>query len=99
MPLPAAVNEADIKASYTDGVLEVRIPVPEQAENPSRKIPITRGAPSSAGTDTSAEPGGKAPVRQYLLNEENCWLRDPVGVPPVDLQPGNRRHQMFPRYP
>lgn len=62
VPLPTAVDEKDIKASYTDGILEVRIPVPEQAENPSRKIPISRGASSAAGTGTSAEAGGNAPV-------------------------------------
>lgn len=62
VPLPTAVDEKDIKASYTDGILEVRIPVPEQAEKPSRKIPISRGASSAAGTGTSAEAGGNAPV-------------------------------------
>lgn len=41
--LPGAVKEEDIHASYTDGILEVRIPVSEQQESTSRKIPITRG--------------------------------------------------------
>jgi HSP20 family protein len=54
--LPAAVNEQDITASYTDGILEVRVPVPEQAGNPARKIPVTRGAPSAASTDTGTGP-------------------------------------------
>jgi HSP20 family protein len=51
------VNEKDIKASYIDGILEVRIPVPEQAENPSRKIPITRAVPSASPNES----GGNAP--------------------------------------
>ncbi|BCW51127.1 HSP20 family protein [Arthrobacter sp. 1088] len=54
--LPMAVSEQDVNASYTDGVLEVRIPMPEQSEKQSRKIPITRGASSGAGTNTSSAP-------------------------------------------
>ncbi|MBP1233048.1 HSP20 family protein [Arthrobacter sp. PvP102] len=46
IPLPEGVKEDDIKASYTDGVLEVRTPLPEeaaaQAEAP-KKLPISRG--------------------------------------------------------
>ena len=42
VPLPAGATEADVKASYTDGILEVRIPINvEHAE--SKKIPITKG--------------------------------------------------------
>lgn len=53
--LPGAVKEEDIRASYTDGVLEVRIPVSEQQERPSRKIPVTRGgATAGANRGTSA---------------------------------------------
>jgi HSP20 family protein len=40
--LPALVDEKDIKASYTDGILEVRIPVPEESGSQSRKIPVNR---------------------------------------------------------
>lgn len=54
--LPAAVNEQDIKASYTDGILEVRVPVPEQSGNQARKIPVTRGTPSAGSTDTGTGP-------------------------------------------
>lgn len=54
--LPTAVSEQDINASYTDGVLEVRIPVPEQSEKQSRKIPVSRGASSSTSTGTSPGP-------------------------------------------
>ena len=41
--LPPGVNEQDLRATYNDGVLEVRIPVPEEPESAARKIPITRG--------------------------------------------------------
>ncbi|MBT2522953.1 Hsp20/alpha crystallin family protein [Arthrobacter sp. ISL-28] len=50
--LPGPVDENDIRASYNDGVLEVRIPVPDEAAAASRKIPITRGAAGRA-TGTS----------------------------------------------
>jgi HSP20 family protein len=39
--LPHGVKAEDIKASYTDGVLEVRIPA-AQAEETSRQIPVQR---------------------------------------------------------
>nr|WP_244208339.1 Hsp20/alpha crystallin family protein [Arthrobacter oryzae] len=44
LPLPQDVKEEDIKASYKDGVLEVRTPLPEQAlvESKPTKLPITR---------------------------------------------------------
>ena len=41
--LPPGVNRQDLRATYNDGVLEVRIPVPEQPDSATRKIPITRG--------------------------------------------------------
>ncbi len=45
LPLPQDVKEEDIKASYKDGVLEVRTPVPQSALAGSKrtKLPITRG--------------------------------------------------------
>lgn len=45
IPLPDGVKEEDIKASYTNGVLEVRTPIPEEAAQPEapKKLPITRG--------------------------------------------------------
>lgn len=59
--LPVPVEEKDIKASYNDGVLEIRIPVPDQAETASRKIPVTRGtAAGAAGAGT----GEGAPTAQ-----------------------------------
>lgn len=41
VPLPVGATEDDVKASYTDGILQIRIPVnAEQAA--ARKIPIAR---------------------------------------------------------
>ncbi len=43
--LPEGVKDKDIKASYTDGVLEVRTPLPETSPSTTepKKLPITRG--------------------------------------------------------
>jgi HSP20 family protein len=43
LPLPAGVSEADVKASYRDGVLEVRVPAgaPKPHTPPATKVPIT----------------------------------------------------------
>jgi HSP20 family protein len=43
LPLPEGVTESDITASYTDGILDIRIPLPEPppAEEP-KKIAVTR---------------------------------------------------------
>ncbi|ACL39683.1 heat shock protein Hsp20 [Pseudarthrobacter chlorophenolicus A6] len=44
IPLPEGVKEEDVKASYTNGVLEVRAPMPDVTERAApRKLPITRG--------------------------------------------------------
>lgn len=43
VPLPDRAVADDIKASYADGVLELRIPVAEETERPAKKIPVTRG--------------------------------------------------------
>lgn len=43
IPLPKGVKEDDISASYKDGILEVRVPLPEgEAEATKRKIRISR---------------------------------------------------------
>ena len=42
--LPEGATEADVKAGYKDGILEVRVPAPKPVEPaPPRKIPIERG--------------------------------------------------------
>ena len=40
MPLPAGAKRTDIKASYKDGVLMVKVPMPEEVQSVSN-IPIT----------------------------------------------------------
>ncbi|MFC4944956.1 Hsp20/alpha crystallin family protein [Pseudonocardia sp. GCM10023141] len=44
LPLPEGVSDSDISATYKDGILEIRIPIPEQtgAAEPT-KIAITKG--------------------------------------------------------
>lgn len=56
--IPGPVEEKDIQASYNDGVLEVRIPVPEGGAA-SRKIPITRSN-ATAGTGSASSEGASA---------------------------------------
>lgn len=41
MPLAPGVGEEDVKASYRDGILEVRLPI-DREEAAARKIPISR---------------------------------------------------------
>jgi len=41
--LPAGATEGDVKATYKDGILEIRVPAPKAAEaKPAVKIPIAR---------------------------------------------------------
>ncbi len=41
--LPPGATEADVTASYKDGVLEIRVPVAEPVTSAPTKIEITRG--------------------------------------------------------
>ncbi|HET6815826.1 MAG TPA: Hsp20/alpha crystallin family protein [Mycobacteriales bacterium] len=41
LPLPAGATEADVKATYKDGVLEVRIPMKSEATT-AAKVPVQR---------------------------------------------------------
>ena len=44
LALPEGVAEADITATYKDGILEIRVPVPEKApETEPTTIPVTTG--------------------------------------------------------
>ena len=57
--LPAPVNQEDIRASYTDGVLEVRVPLPEEpAAGGARKVRVSRGAGTSGAGTSGAGSGG-----------------------------------------
>jgi HSP20 family protein len=40
LPLPSGASEDDVKASYHDGILEVRVPAPAAPE--AKKVPITK---------------------------------------------------------
>lgn len=42
IPLPTGSTAEDIAASYKDGVLEIRIPIPEQPKVATTKVAITR---------------------------------------------------------
>lgn len=50
--LPAPVNQEDIRASYTDGVLEVRVPLNEEPAAGGQKIRVSRGGAGTAGAGT-----------------------------------------------
>jgi HSP20 family protein len=41
VPLPAGATEADVKATYHDGILEVRVPL-DHAKAEATKVPVTR---------------------------------------------------------
>jgi HSP20 family protein len=41
--LPKGTSEADITATYRDGILEVRVPMPEETEPTRARIPIQHG--------------------------------------------------------
>jgi HSP20 family protein len=40
VPLPEGVRFEDVKATFTDGVLEVSVPMPAKVEAPRRKVEI-----------------------------------------------------------
>jgi HSP20 family protein len=42
LPLPPGVKEEDIKASYKDGILEIRAPIGAEAESSVKRIPVAR---------------------------------------------------------
>lgn len=42
LTLPAGATEEDVKATYNDGILEVRVPVSEE-KAAAKKVPIARG--------------------------------------------------------
>lgn len=43
LPMPEGATEADITASYKDGMLEIRIPVAEQTAPEPTKIAVSKG--------------------------------------------------------
>lgn len=57
LPLPAGVGPEDVVADYTDGILEVRLPLREAGPGPTR-VAVGRGGAGRAGTEP--RPGGPA---------------------------------------
>lgn len=49
VPLPEGVKLEDVKATFTDGVLEVSVPLPSRAEAKARRVEIQE-APEAAKT-------------------------------------------------
>lgn len=44
LPLPKGTSDADVKASYKDGILEIRVPTPKAEAAPtSKKITVAKG--------------------------------------------------------
>jgi HSP20 family protein len=43
LPLPAGVHESGIKASYVDGILEIRVPMGDAQKEAATKIAVERG--------------------------------------------------------
>ena len=42
LPLPEGVSESDITATYKNGILEIRIPLPERVESEPTRITISK---------------------------------------------------------
>jgi HSP20 family protein len=42
LPVPEGVTDSDVKASYKDGVLEVRLPLPPAVKTEVKRVPVTR---------------------------------------------------------
>lgn len=53
IPLPEGVNAEQAKAQFRDGVLQITVPVPQQASK-RREIPIESGASRASGSSSSA---------------------------------------------
>lgn len=41
LPLPARATKEDVKATYNDGILEIRVPINEETAE-AKKIPVNR---------------------------------------------------------
>ena len=44
VPIPKGVSEKDITATYKDGLLEIRMPIPTMELGSSKKIPVVKAA-------------------------------------------------------
>lgn len=43
IPLPTGVTDKDVKATYKNGILEVKIPMPKSEPEATTKVPVTKG--------------------------------------------------------
>ncbi len=43
VPLPTGATQSDVKATYADGILEIRVPVREKEKPSPTRIPVSRG--------------------------------------------------------
>ena len=43
VPLPLGASEDDVKATYKDGILDIRVPMPAELTTTARKIPVSPG--------------------------------------------------------
>lgn len=58
VPLPAGVKVEDIKAEFTNGVLEVVMPLPAKAKPAARQIPIGEARPAKEEAKPAMEAVG-----------------------------------------
>lgn len=42
LPVPPGITEADVGATYKDGILELRVPMPAAAVEPPKRVTITK---------------------------------------------------------
>jgi HSP20 family protein len=77
--VPSEVNEEEIQASYTSGILEIRVPVAGNEETPRRKVRVNRTdtvrtAPGYGGETTSGNSAARgedgAPSRVDFQGEQ-----------------------------
>jgi len=59
IPLPEGVNVDDVKAQFRNGVLEITLPVPQQASN-RREIPIQTGESASSAAAAGSSASGSS---------------------------------------
>ena len=48
VPMPEGVKLEDVKATFTEGVLEVSVPLPAEAKPESRRVAIQTPSPTKA---------------------------------------------------
>ncbi len=54
LALPSGVTAGDVSADYTDGILEVRVPLTDGVE-PENRVEVTRGGTSGNGAASGSE--------------------------------------------